>query len=58
MTDGLYRVVLPHAVYGIEITDGLVSRSAPIGQWAKWLPIEHVEKWVHSKGGTVERIGD
>ena len=55
----LYRVVLPHAVYGVVVDEstGRVTEAAPIGRWAVGKPLDAVKRWVERRGGTVERRG-
>ncbi len=58
MTDGFYRVVLPYAVYGVEVRNGLIFDSAPIAKWSVRSTLDHFNEWVQGKGGVIERLDD
>lgn len=52
----LYRIVLPYAVAGVEVADGIVRRAAPILRWTVGKRIEQVATWVRGKRGTCTEI--
>lgn len=52
----LYRIVLPYACFSIDVKDGKIVFSAPIGHWAVGWELKRYKKWVEKKGGTVEKV--
>jgi hypothetical protein len=45
------RVVLPYAVYGIEVMEGRVVDAAPIAHWMIGKSENYCKTWVLQKGG-------
>lgn len=52
----LYQVKLPYAVFGIVLTDGVVSEAAPIGKWMVGKSLNFIKAWVLQRKGTVEPV--
>lgn len=52
----LHRASVPWACGGLIVEDGVVIEAAPIFKWAKGCKLEHVTKWIETKGGSVERV--
>ena len=48
-----FLVDLPHAYYGIEVTDGIVTRTPPIAKWMKGSTWDYARKWIIDKGGAI-----
>ncbi len=53
----LAQIILPHACFGVDIKDGVIVYTAPIGRWMIGKKHEDVRKWVESNNGTMEIIG-
>ena len=56
LPDGLYRVVLSYACYGVEVKNERIIDTAPIASWAKGKSIHKFIDWIRSKKGIVKFI--
>ena len=56
LPDGLYRVVLSYACYGVEVENEKIIDTAPIANWAKGKSIYKFIDWVRKKKGTVRYL--
>jgi len=52
----LCQVKLPYAVFGIILTNGVVSEAAPIGKWMIGKSLDFIKTWVLQRKGTVEPV--
>jgi hypothetical protein len=52
---GLYQVTLPYACFGIEVRNGVVTSSAPIGKWMVGKNFVYVAEWVSKKRGNMRK---
>jgi hypothetical protein len=53
----LYQITASYCCFGIEVKDGIVLNSAPIGAWAigkKWLIIKHW--WGTKRNAKIELV--
>lgn len=44
-------VSLAYATFGIDVLNGKVVRSAPIGHWMVGKDFDFITSWIESKGG-------
>ena len=56
--NGLLRINLPYATFGIVVENGFVREAAPMGKWMIGKHINMIIKWVEKKGGKVEAINE
>jgi hypothetical protein len=52
--NGLMRISLPHATFGLVVTNDLVSEAAPIARWAVGKSFWQVRDYYVGRGGYVE----
>lgn len=48
------RVVVPYAVYAIQVEGGVVIDAAPIARWMIGKDTRFIREWITKKGGTWE----
>lgn len=51
-----WRLSLPHAVFCVTESDGVVTEAAPIGRWMVGRALVEVRRWAERKGGSASRI--
>jgi len=52
----LFRVVLPHAVFGVVVINDKVVQTAPIAKWAQGKSWQYVHAYYTKKGAIIECI--
>ena len=52
----IYQITLPYACFGIQVKNGVVKKSAPIGKWMIGKKIQFVENWIKNKKGKIEEL--
>ena len=56
LPDGLYRVVLSYACYGVEVKDEYIVETPAIASWSRGQSIYTFIDWVRKKKGTVKLL--
>lgn len=54
MTESYY-IDLPYACFGVEVEEGIVIRTPPIGHWMMGKDIKTIIGWVKKKKGTIKK---
>jgi hypothetical protein len=52
----VYRCRLGSFVYGVVAQAGVIVTAAPVAGWAIGQPVEKVQAWLESKGGSCRRL--
>jgi len=52
----LYQIDLPHMCAGIIINNDIIIEAAPILKWTIGKSLNDIQKWVHKKNGTLNKI--